>query len=105
MPEWITRYWVEWLFGGLAGVMLFWWRYAVRRFMRERARQTALEAGIRALLRERMIALFRECESRATVSLEEMEIFEGMYQAYHSLGGNGTVTRLRERLRELPVSG
>jgi hypothetical protein len=26
-----------------------------------------------------------------------------MYDAYHALGGNGTVTKLMEELRELPV--
>jgi hypothetical protein len=32
-----------------------------------------------------------------------LEAAEKMYTEYHNLGGNGTVTKLMEDLRELPV--
>lgn len=32
-----------------------------------------------------------------------MENVEAMYKQYHALGGNGTITELVERLKEMPT--
>lgn len=40
---------------------------------------------------------------RGWISLHGLEAAQKMYDEYHRLGGNGTVTKLMEDLKELPV--
>ena len=79
MVEWIAKYWLEVLFSGLLTglgfiVKLMWQRQAYYHYI-----------------------------ERGWITLHGLEAAEKMYTEYHNLGGNGTVTKLMEDLRELPV--
>ena len=50
-PDWAVQYWAVWAFGLLTGALAALWRYALA----QRKRQKALEEGVRALLRDRII--------------------------------------------------
>lgn len=68
-----------------------------------RPRQKAIELGIHALLRDRVVQAYYHYTERGWITLHGLEAAEKMYTEYHNLGGNGTVTKLMEDLRELPV--
>lgn len=56
-----------------------------------------------ALLHDR---LFQGCNyhlSRGHINQGELENIEQVYNAYHSLGGNGTGTEIYERVKKLPL--
>ena len=52
MPEWITRYWVEWLFGIVAALAAASYRRVSKHMHHARKQDKALDDGMRALLRE-----------------------------------------------------
>ena len=66
-------------------------------------RQKALEGGMCALLRGEMLRLHEHYAALGCAPLYVKEVFEKMYKAYHSLGGNGSMTSLWEEFRELPT--
>ena len=64
-------------------------------------RQVVLELGIQALLRNDIRQAYKECVNKGYCSLDDMENIQDMYDSYHALGGNGSVTRLIEKLKKM----
>ena len=65
--------------------------------------QNAVQDGVRALLRDRIIQAHNHYSEKGYIPVYGMENVLAMYNAYHELGGNGTVTKLVDDLRELPT--
>jgi hypothetical protein len=103
MPEWITKYWVEWIFGILAAGLLALVRSLSGKVKRQQEENAALRDGVRSLLRAQIMS---ECER----SLKDgwcgprlRDTIGDLYKSYHALGGNGTVTDIVEQTRRLPA--
>lgn len=96
MREFIMQYWVEAVFGMFCTGLGWACKYLYTRL-------TATERGIQALLREQIVRSYYHYHERGWITLHGLESIERMYDGYHNLGGNGTVTKLLEDLRELPV--
>lgn len=96
MLEVITKYWVQWACGIVAGIVVA----AVKKLW---TRQKAVERGIQALLRDRIVQAYYHYSERGWITLHGLEAVEKMYAEYHNLGGNGAVTKLIEDLKELEV--
>ncbi len=96
MIDAITQYWALWICGLLSAGMITGWRKLT-------ARQTALELGVQALLRDRIVQAYYHYAERGWITLHGLECIEAMYKEYHALGGNGTVTKLVEDIRRLEV--
>lgn len=84
--------------GGLSGAL-------VSMLRKSRSQESAMQEGMRALLRQQLIDMHRKyvVEGRPC-SVDEHEQAEDVYKAYHALGGNGTGTHLYEEIRESHVS-
>ena len=67
------------------------------------ARQKAVELGVQALLRDRIVQSYYHYDERGWITLHGLENVNAMYKEYHALGGNGTVTSLVNSIRELDV--
>lgn len=91
MFEWVAKYWLEVLFAGVTGLVVALWRQVV-----------ATRTGLRALLRNDIIRVYNDRIHRHYIPIYEMESVTHMYEAYHQLGGNGTVTKLYKELQQLP---
>lgn len=103
MPEWVVKYWVEWVFGLVTGGIAVYCRHIAKQVRKEREEQKALRDGMRSLLRRQIIA---DCEQAARDGYCETKMkdtINDMYTAYHALGGNGVVSRLKEQTMNLPV--
>ena len=73
-------------------------------FIRLQHRQNnAIRAGLRAILRDRLLQTFRRCAHRGYAAPDERQNFENMYVQYHSLGGNGVMDDVRRRFFILPM--
>ncbi len=73
-------------------------------FIRLQHRQnTAVRAGLRAILRDRLLQTFRGCSHRGCAAPDERQNFENMYIQYHSLGGNGVMDDVRRKFFALPM--
>lgn len=66
-------------------------------------RQTALDEGMQAVLRGEIIRSYYHYSGRGWITFHGLQAVELSYEAYHNLGGNGTVTKLVEDMRDLPV--
>lgn len=73
-------------------------------FIRLQHRQNnAVRAGLRAILRDRLLQTFRRCSHRGYAAPDERQNFENMYVQYHSLGGNGVMDDVRCKFFALPM--
>ena len=102
MPEWITRYWVEWLFGIVAALAAASYRRVSRHMRHTQKKDQALDDGMRALLRDRIISACDHYFEKGFAPVYARENITSMYDAYHSLGGDGIVTDMVKQAMELP---
>lgn len=63
----------------------------------------ALKLGMQAMMRDRIVQAYYHYHDRDWITLHGLENVEKLYAEYHRLGGNGTITKLVEDLRELQV--
>ena len=102
MPEWIARYWVEWLFGIVAALAAASYRRVNRHMRHAQKKDRALDDGMRALLRDRIISACDRCFEKGYAPVYARENISSMYDAYHSLGGDGIVTDMVRQTMKLP---
>ena len=69
---------------------------------RQQIENDALREGLRSLLRNELISICRKALDKGALPLHRDEQISKLYQAYHGLGGNGSVTRLVKDTLELP---
>ena len=98
MPEWIVKYWIEWIFGiVIAGLGLL-YKHLSKKVQQTREENAAIRDGLRSLLRRQII---EDCEKSLTMGfcpITKKDTIQDMYRSYHALGGNGTVTKLVESI-------
>ncbi len=99
MKDFIIKYWMQVLFGIASGGL----GVAYKALSKRLHDQKALKEGTQSLLRSEIIRCYDMYIDRGHISIHGLESVLAMYDAYHKLGGNGTVTKLVDELRELPV--
>lgn len=116
MPDWIVKYWIEWVFGlVIAGMGWILKRFSgklkkEREAREELARQAeaenkALKDGMRSLLRRQILADCEAAERQGWCDSTTKGTIKAMYDAYHGLGGNDVVTAaVRQVIDELPIT-
>lgn len=102
MKEWFVKYWLEALFGLVVAGMGLLYRRLAKKISKREADQKALRAGTLALLRSEIIRNYDTYKSRGWIPIYAMENVLELYSAYHTLGGNGTMTKLADELKYLP---
>lgn len=103
VPDWIVKYWVQWLFGLIIAGLTAYCRHLSRVIKHERAEQKALRDGMRSLLKRQIIT---DCEAAIRdgfAPAATRDSIEDMYASYHALGGNGTVTTIKNQVMSLPL--
>jgi hypothetical protein len=103
MKNFIIKYWLQFVFASAAGGLGVAYRALAKRIHKQSCDQKALKDGTQSLLRSEIIRCYDVYTERGYISIHGLESVLAMYDAYHALGGNGTVTKLMEELRELPV--
>jgi len=103
MLDAVKEYWIKWLCGiGALGIGAA-FKKLYSRQKEVDTRQDAIEKGLQALLRDRIIDAYYHYQERGNITLHGLEAVNLMYTEYHNLGGNGTVTKLMNDLHELEV--
>lgn len=67
------------------------------------AREQAINNALRALCRDRILQGYRYYKRNGGITPPDLETMTKLYNAYHSLGGNGTITAVYDKIRELPL--
>ena len=88
---------------GATGILGIVTRAMLKRLKRQEIRQSAIEHGVQALLRDRMLHNYNKYIELGYAPIFAKENFENMYQQYHGLGGNGVMTQLHTAFMELPT--
>jgi hypothetical protein len=96
--DFIINYWGQFIFGIIG-------TWIVSTVKKNKAENHALRLGMRAILRDRIIQTYNHYSEKGYCPIYARENVSNMYDAYHNLGGNGTVTTLYERLQDLPTEG
>lgn len=102
LPEWIVKYWVEWVFGALIAAISLYCKHIAAQVKKERAEQKALRDGMRSLLRRQIIMDCEKAMADGYCQTATKDTIEDMYNSYHALGGNGVVTHLKAQTMNLP---
>lgn len=79
--------------------------YIVWLLKEQKKDRDANSKGTMLLLRAKLIEYHKEWTERDYITKHGLENFIEMYDAYHSLGGNGMVTHLKEEVEKLQVKG
>ncbi len=85
-----------------SGILGIGTRAILSRLHRQETQQKALEMGVQALLRDRMLHSYNKYTELGYAPVYAKENFENMYNQYHELGGNGVMTKLHVEFMELP---
>ena len=99
MKAFILQYWVGAAFGVVTAAL----SAGVHFLRRQRGQQAALHQGLKALLRDRLVQGYHFHMERGFCSVFERDGMTALYEAYHALGGNGTVDDLWRKLQGLPT--
>ena len=67
------------------------------------AREKAINEALRALCRDRILQGYRYYKRHGGISPADLETMTKLYLAYHALGGNGTITAVYEKIKELSL--
>jgi len=103
VPEWIAKYWLEWLFGLVVTVIGIVIRKINIRVKETSAKNDAIELGIQALLRAQLVDDYNHYMAKGEFPIYARESFNQVYKQYKKLGGNGVMTDLHDKLIELPT--
>ena len=79
------------------------WAHLIRRIKHSDEQTRALQKGVQALLRERLIHSYRKFFKLGFVDYNDRLNVENMYQQYHSLGENGVMDDMHLRFMNLPI--
>ena len=99
----IGEWWIEWLLGILGASIIAGFRVLYKRQKKAEKRQEALESGMQAILRDRILTSYYHYHERGNITVHGLENVNLMYESYHALGGNGTMTTLVNAMREMEV--
>lgn len=103
MPEWIVKYWLEWIFGILIAALGILWRHLAGKVKREQQKNEAVEKGVQALLRAQMVNDYNHYSEKGFAPIYARENFENCYTQYKGLGGNGVMKDIHDKFFALPT--
>ena len=99
----IGNWWITWVLGLIGTGILTGFRVLYKRQKDAEIRQAAIESGMQAILRDRILTSYYHYHEKGKITLHGLENVETLYRSYHDLGGNGTMTHLVEVMREMEV--
>lgn len=107
MKAFILKHLVELILGAAVGCLSFCYKKLTLMFKKRMSEQEAIKLGMIAILHDR---LFQSCNYYLELGYiplnkaeEILDNLKTLYDAYHSLGGNGTGTDIYNRTKKLPL--
>ena len=68
-----------------------------------RQREEAVNLALIALCRDRILQGYRYYSKHNGISTQDLETMTKLYFAYHNLGGNGTISSVFDKIKQLPL--
>ena len=104
MWEFIAKYWIEFLFGLIAAALSAGYAKISKRLKDEKVRNTAIENGVRDILRMQILDTYDRCKASGSISVSRKDAIDSAYNSYHALGGNGTITQVHNELMAMQIN-
>lgn len=114
MIEFIQKYWLEVLFGGIVSTLTAFTKHlssSLKKERDERKKKAEEESKEQALLKEGVLALlhdriYQACQyhiQNGHITVQDLNNLEYLYKGYSGLGGNGTGEELYKRCKSLRI--
>lgn len=97
MKEFVTEHIIEFLLGVVTTAL-------IAKIKQQKKESNSLKDGMLSLLRAELIRSGEKYLEKEWVPIYAKDAYDKAYNAYHGLGGNGTMTQLHEQVMELPTS-
>lgn len=103
MLEFIAKYWLEFAFGLVVTGLTAGVTRINKKLKDERARNEAIENGVRDILRMQILDTYDACRAAGQITVSRKDAIDSAYNSYHALGGNGTITHVHNELMNMPI--
>lgn len=108
MWEFIVKYWVEVLFGIITASLSAAYAHLAKKFKAERAKNAAIENGLRGILRIQILDTYDRCVAQGRkISVSRKDAVVSIYQSYVALGDeehpDDTIKQLYEELTHMTI--
>lgn len=103
MINFITEYWLGFLFGGITTGFGVFIKYVLGKRKQQEKEQKTIKDGLLAILHDRLYQCCMYHIRKKEIDKDDMKNVEYIYSSYHELGGNGTGTELYNRVKALPL--
>lgn len=103
MLEFIMHYWLDVVFGLIISGVVYTVKTVQKKIKRTINDQESVKMGLQAILRQDIINIYQKVIDRGFIYIYELESVEAMYTQYHNLGGNGVITKIMEKIRNLEM--
>ena len=100
--QYVGLHWAEWFFITISAILSFGYRQIAKRQKEESAKNKAVQEGVQALLRDRIIQTYNHYQDKGFCPIYAKENVKKLYDAYHVLGGNDVATKLKDTLLLMP---
>lgn len=104
MPVWITEYWIEWVFGVIAALLLGMYRSLAAKVKKQREANNAILNGVVAILQRDIMADCEDCIAQNLCPVTRKSAIWKMYQCYDVLQEDAVLKNLVNRTMDLPTS-
>lgn len=99
----ITENWIEWAFMAVTAAVGFGYKRVLKHQREEVGRNSALCAGVQALLRDRIIQGYNEYSEKGYCPIYAKDNMKRLYLPYSELGTDDVVTELVEKVLKMPT--
>lgn len=87
LTDFIAKYWLEVLFGAIVAGLSGAYAKLAAKFKKERAKNQAIEAGLRGILRIQILDTYERCVAEGRkISVSRKDAVAAIYQSYVALG-------------------
>ena len=108
MLERLAKYCLEAIFGLIIAGLSAGYAKLAKKLKKERAKNLAIENGLKGILRIQIIDTYDKCISEGNITLSRKDAIAEVYRSYTALCASeeevdDTITQMYEELRHLPV--
>lgn len=102
MWDFIVKYWLEFLFGMIVAALSASYASLVKKFKAEKAKNAAIENGLRGILRIQILDTYDRCVADGRkISISRKDAIVSIYQSYVALGDGNTDDTIKALYEEL----
>ena len=106
MWDFILKYWLEFVFGLIVTGLSAAYAHLAKRFKAERAKNQAIENGLRGILRIQILDTYDRCVADGNrISISRKDAVVSIYQSYCALGDSvdDTIKQLYEEIVHMAI--